>query len=668
MSKEDQKHEIVQRRLAAIMFTDLVGYTTLSQQDESLALELLEEHRRILRLIFSKYNGKEIKTIGDAFLVEFASALEAANCGFEIQNVLHERNLSQTEELKKIKLRIGMHLGDVIHSTSDVYGDAVNIASRIEPLADEGGVCLTRQVYDHIHNNFDLPLTSLGQKTLKNVSGSVEVYKVVLPWKEQTVRKPQQAESTKTRIAVLPLDNFSPDPNDEFFADGMTEELIDRLAQVKAFRVIARTSVMGYKKQKDKKISEIAKELGVGTIVEGSVRKAGNRIRITVQLIDTASEEHLWSDRYDKELDDVFAVQTEIASKIANELAGKMRVSTPEIASPSRDMSTLVHPSQDTQNMDAYINYLRGRRLFAEKGSEQSIKHALTFFEEAVRLDPRFARARVGIAEVVQWLGSEGAIPYIESNRRAHEELTRALELNESLAEAHSSLSGLFLAEDKFAASEEEARRAIELNPNLSDPYRWLAQIVAGNGKIDEAVRLLESASLVDPMDINVLSFLGRAYMYAGREKEALAFWERTKALSPYRTNAHSMEYYLAIGNYSKASQALQEMERLRPENGWTEMYRGFLAARTGDVEGARRSIEKLEKRGASGELTVFFVGFIHYALGDMDEFVKCIERSFELHALPLLELKYSRLYEDARKDPRIIEVLRKQSEYRSKD
>lgn len=642
------------------MFTDLVGYTALSQQSESLALELLEEHRRILRLIFSKHNGMEIKTMGDAFLVEFASALEAANCGFEIQKVLHERNLSQTEELKRIRLRIGVHLGDVIHSTTDVYGDAVNIASRIEPLADEGGVCLTRQVYDHIHNNFNLPLTSLGQKTLKNVSGSVEVYKILFPWKEQAVRK-QQAESTKMRIAVLPLDNFSPDPNDEFFADGMTEELIDRLAQVKAFRVIARTSVMGYKKQKDKKISEIAKELGVGTIVEGSVRKAGSRIRITAQLIDTASEEHLWSDRYDKELDDVFAVQTEIALKITNELAGKMIVSTPGSVSPSRDMSTL-HPSQDTQNMDAYIDYLRGRRLFAEKGSVQSIKHALTFFEDAVRLDPGFARARVGIAEVVLWLGTEGAMPYLDANKIAHEELTRALELNDTLAEAHSTLSGLFLGEDKFAASEREARRAIELNPNLSDPYRWLAQIVAGNGKIDEAVRLLESALLVDPMDINVISFLGRVYFYAGREKEALAFWERTKALSPYRTSAHSMEYYLAIGNYAKASLMLQELERLRPESGWTEMYRGFLAARTGDVEGARHSIEKLEKRGASGELTAFFEGFIHYALGDMDEFVKCIEQSFELHGLPLLELMYSPLYEDARKDPRIIEILRKQS------
>ncbi len=640
------------------MFTDLVGYTALAQQSESLALELLEEHRKILRSIFSKYNGTEIKTMGDAFLVEFASALEAANCGFEIQKVLHERNLSQSEELKKIRLRIGMHLGDVVHSASDVYGDAVNIASRIEPLADEGGVCLTRQVYDHIHNNFALPLTSLGQRTLKNVSGSVEVYKIVLPWKEQTAKK-QQAESTKMRIAVLPLANFSPDPNDEYFADGMTEELIDRLAQVKGFRVIARTSVMGYKKQKDKKISEIAKELGVGTIVEGSVRKAGSRIRITAQLIDTASEEHLWSDRYDKELDDVFAVQTDIATKIANELAGKMTVSIPESASTQ-------HPSQDTQNMDAYISYLRARRLFAEKGSEQSIKHALTFFEEAVRLDSRFARARVGIAEVVQWLGTEGATPYLESNRRAREELTKALELNESLAEAHSSLSGLFLAEDKFEASKREARRAIELNPNLSDPYRWLAQIAAGNGRIDEAVRLLESALLVDPMDINVISFLGRAYMYAGREQEALAFWERTKALSPFRTNAHSMEYYLAIGDYSKASQALKELERLRPESVWTETYRGILAAWTGDVEGARRSIENLEKRRASGEFAVFHAGFVHYALGDMDEFVKCIEQSFELHGLPLLELMYSRLFEDARKDPRIIEILRKQSEYRT--
>jgi len=340
---EEERQGAVQRRLAAIMFTDLVGYTALSQHNESLALQILEEHRKILRPLFSKFNGKEIKTMGDAFLVEFASALEATKCGFEIQKILHERNLSHSEA-DKIRLRIGIHLGDVVHSASDIYGDAVNVASRIEPLAEEGGICLSRQVYDHIHNKFDLPLVSLGSKVLKNVSAPVETYKVVLPWKESVEK--QQMESAKMRIAGLPLDNFRPDPGDEFFADGLTEELIDRLSQVKKFRVIARTSVMGYKKQKDKRASEIGRELGVSTLVEGSVRKSSNRIRITVQLIDSATEEHLWSDRYDRQLDDIFAVQTEIASKITTELAHQM----PEYDSRRHEMTTPspVHPSPDT--------------------------------------------------------------------------------------------------------------------------------------------------------------------------------------------------------------------------------------------------------------------------------------------------------------------------------
>ena len=665
LSEEEARQGIVQRRLAAIMFTDLVGYTALSQHSESLALQLLEEHRKILRRLFSKYNGTEIKTMGDAFLVEFASALEATKCGFEIQKILHDRNLSHSEK-DKIKLRLGIHLGDVIHSASDVYGDAVNVASRIEPLAEEEGICLTRQVYDHVHNKFELPLASLGLKVLKNVSAPVEVYKVVLPWKESVVGK--QMESAKMRIAVLPLDNFSPDPADEFFADGMTEELIDRLSQVKEFRVIARTSVMGYKKQKDKKASEIGRELGVGNLVEGSVRKSSNRIRITVQLIDTATEEHLWSDRYDRQLDDVFAVQTEIASRITAELAGQMVVSTTEQTSKRYHTATpsLVHPSQDTHDMEAYISYLHGRKLLGEKGSEQTIKQALAFFEESVRQDPKFARARVGIAECVLWLGGEGAISYLDSNQRAHEELAKALEMNDALAEAHSCLSGLLLGEDHISGAEREARQAIELNPSLSDPYRWLAQLEAGDGKIDETVRLLEAAQLVDPLDVNVVAFLGRSYMYAGREADALAFWKRTKPLIPFRTNAHLTEYYLAIGNYAKAAETISELERLRPDSVWTEMYRGFLAARQGDVEGARRAIDRLEKRAESGELTVFFSGFVHYALGEMDGFVDCMEQAFQLHALPLMELTYSRLYEPARSDPRILDLLRRQSELRA--
>jgi TolB-like protein/tetratricopeptide (TPR) repeat protein len=647
-----------ERRLAVIMFTDMVGYTALGQRNESLSLALVEEQRKLIRPILARHDGREVKTIGDAFLVEFGSARDAVNCAVEIQTSIKELNLGRPKE-QEIILRIGIHLGDVVHQGMDVAGDAVNVASRIEPLSPPGGICVSAQVFQSVVNKVDYKFESLGVPELKNVSVPIELYRI-MGLGEATPRLVSKSTLPKERVAVLPLSNFSPDPNDEYFADGMTEELIDRLAQVKSLRVIARTSVMGYKK-KERKVSEIGRELGVGTLVEGSVRKAGSRVRITVQLIDVATEEHIWSDRYDKELDDVFAIQTEIASRITGQIANSISgIASTKVAGPSPHERA----TQYTKDMEAYTSFLRGRRLLNDR-SDVTIRQALGLFEEAVQRDPAFSRARVGIAEALLWLATEGETNYAASVNRARKELMQALSLDSELAEAHSALSSLMLGEDDMAGSEREARRAMELNPSLSDPYRWLAQIVAGEGKIDEAVRLLEAAQVVDPLDVNVIAFLGRAYAYSGREADALAHWERTKPLATYRTNAHVTEYYLGKGDYARAAETVTELERLGPERVWTLTYRGILAARAGDKETARRMIGLLQRKAKGGELTVFHVGFIHFALGDMESFVECLEKAFELHSLPLLELMYSPFYAPARSDPRVADLIRRQAALR---
>jgi len=298
------------------MFTDIVGYTALTQEDESSTMRMLEDHRRLLRPYFTSHGGREVKTIGDAFLVEFGSALDAVLCAIAIQNMMHDRRVARGGMLS---LRIGVHVGDVIERGSDILGDAVNIASRVEPLAEPGGVCISGPVYEQVKNKVPYSLDKIATPHLKNVREPVDVYKIVLPWEQRQQDETETPILDPKRVAILPLANMSPDPSDEYFADGMTEELIDRLAQVKSLKVIARTSVMSYKK-KEKKASEIARELEVGTLVEGSVRKAGNRVRVTVQLINAGTEEHLWSSHYDKNLDDNFAVQSEIAEKVAVEL------------------------------------------------------------------------------------------------------------------------------------------------------------------------------------------------------------------------------------------------------------------------------------------------------------------------------------------------------------
>jgi adenylate cyclase len=639
------------------MFTDMVGFTKLGQRDEEGALQLRREHQALLRPLFAAHGGREVKTLGDGFLVEFPSAVESVRCAVEIQEAVARRN-SLPSSKERITLRVGIHVGDVVEEGSDIVGDAVNVASRIEPLAAPGGICVSGSVFDQVRNKVPWPLERLGPRPLKNVEYPVDVYRVTLSGPTTPASSPAAEGGPNLRLAVLPFTNHSQDASDEYFADGLTDELISRSSQIPSLRVIARTSVRRYK-DSAKSIRDVGQELGVGVVLEGSVRKAGNRVRITVQLVDAHSEEPLWSSRYDRPLDDIFAIQDDIAGRISSSIS--VHVSGGRPATPPSP----VHSGADTRDMEAYTSFLQGRKLWVEKGSEESILRALAYFEEAVRRDPQFARARVGIAESSMWLGSEGAVPYLDAIRRSREELATALQQNDTLAEGHSAFAGLLLGDDETAGAEREALRAIELNPSLSDPYRWLAQIAAGEGRIDETVRWLETAHQLDPVDVNVIAFLGRAYAYAGRDADALAYWERTKSLIPFRTNAHLTEYYLGRGDYARAEERVRELERLRPESAWTEMYRGFLAARQGDTERARQVIDRLERRGQQGELTVFFEGFVHFALGETEAFVACMEAAFRLHALPLLELMYSRLFEAARSDPRILDILRRQAALR---
>ncbi|MGP8016282.1 MAG: adenylate/guanylate cyclase domain-containing protein [Thermoplasmata archaeon] len=646
------------RRLAAIMFTDMVGSTAAAQANEAEALRLRDEQEAIVRPLFSAHQGREIKSTGDGFLVLFDSALRAVECALDIQEHLHQRN--SRPNLPPIRLRIGVHLGDVEERAGDVFGDSVNVASRIEPLSDPEGVCISEPVFGLVRNKISNRLEKLEPQVLKGVLFPMDIYRVHLAWTGEgpatTVGVPVPLE--KSRIAVLPFVNISPDPADEYFADGMTEELIQKLARVSGLRVVARTTAMTYKNSHATAL-EIGRALHVGTVVECSVRKAGNRIRITAQLIDARSEEHLWASRYDRELDDIFAIQDDISGQITSAISA--RLSAGGVPRPL----SVAHVQQDTQDITAYTHFLHGLKLFGEKGSEATIREALSQFQKAVDRDPGFARARVGVAEATLWLGAEGALPLQESVERCRTELAKALDQNDALAEAHSVLAGLLVGEDDPAGAEREARRAMELNPSLSDPYRWLAQLAAGDGRIDETVRLLEAAQQINPVDVNIIAFLGRAYVYAGRETDALAHWERTKALIPFRTNSHLAEYYLGLGNYAKVQEILLEMERLRPDSVWTETFRGILAARLGDTKGARRSLERLDARVRSGELPAFFSGFIHFALGEQDAFVACMQEASREHSLPLLELRYSRFYQPARSDPRIQELLDQLAELR---
>src|SRR3989449_417912 len=446
------------------MFTDMVGYTALAQRNESLSLALVEEQRRLIRPILNKHNGREVKTIGDALLLEFSSALEAVRCSYDIQRAAREFNIS-SPIAHRLHLRIGVHLGDVVESRGDISGDGVNVASRIEPLAEDGGVCLSRQVYDHVQNKIDLQLVSLGSKTLKNVSVPLEVYKIAMPWDEPA----KGGQGRRERLAVLPLDNISPDSNDEYFADGLTEELITVLSHVNGLEVIARTSVLRYKGGA-KQVAIIGNELRVGSILEGSVRKAGNRLRVTVQLINASNEAHVWSETYDRQIDDIFAVQKDIAEKVAEAL--RLEFSTAGL-----------RKDRPTQNLEAYTLWLKGE-FASTKVNKESLLRGIGLYEKAVSLAPDFAECYADLAHAWLILGFFELMPSDDAFARAKSYAGRALELDEGLAEGHVAMGRILRMYDwRYREADDELKRAVELEPNLAHAHAFRAQGLVSLGR-----------------------------------------------------------------------------------------------------------------------------------------------------------------------------------------
>jgi TolB-like protein len=625
------------------MFTDMVGYTALGQRNESLSLALVEEQRKLIRPILARHNGREVKTIGDAFLVDFPNALDAVRCAYDIQRAIREFNLSLASD-KRIHLRIGVHVGEVVESLGDISGDAVNVASRIEPLAEDGGVCLTRQVYDHVRSKVDLPLSSLGPKSLKNVTEPVEVYKMVMPWEKEIAV--MSAQLDKTRIAVLPFTNMSSNPEEGYFADGMTEELITSLSGVRQLTVIARTSVMKYKGSQ-KGASEVGKELNAGTLIEGSVRKAGNKVRITAQLIDAATEGHLWAQNYDRQLEDVFAIQSEIAEKVAGELRIRL------VDSEKRTLE-----KKPTENTEAYTCFLRGRELYREE-TEASLRQAISLFEKAIELDPKFARAYVGLAECHQWLANYGHEPYDISLSIVKTSLERAIGLDPNLPEAHASLSEMFFNIDDLPDSEAEARKALELNPSLPETYAMLSELTALKGDQGEMVRQIETAYRLDPIRPRFIWLVGSAYFYAGREQEALELWKKTEQLAPAYTYRGMTEYYLIKGDLEKAREFNAKVEKLEPTNPRITWMGGVIAAMEGDRERALLVIRKIED-AKMGPVSFNYIGYVYHALGDLDSYFEYMNKALEAHMLIPSTMMYSPLFARARADPRYPELVEK--------
>ena len=622
------------------MFTDIAGYTALAQRDEALSLKLLEEHRSLVRPFFQKHGGKEVKTIGDAFLVEFGSALEAVRCAYDLQQSLHELNGGRPSE-KQVQVRVGVHLGDVIHSQNDVFGDAVNVASRIEPLSTPGGICISEQVYSQVKNKFEFPMVSIGRKELKNVGDSVEVFRVVLPW-EGTPTLPSGGLDKK-RIAVLPFTNLSSNPEEGYFADGMTEELISTVSRIEGTEVISRTSVMQYK-MAPKPIREISKELDAGTVLEGSVRKAGNRLRVSVQMIDAARDRHVWAESYDRDLNDVFAIQTDIAERVASALKARLPTGAPAAEG-------------STENLNAYTSYLRALQL-SNEGSIVSMKQAIALLESTVAMDPNFVRAYAKLAEM--WRHCGAYEDYLSSMKKGEAAAAKALELGPDTADAHAAMATIDMGLDRFEDARKELEKAVAINPNLAEAHRLLGEVRGAFGRLDEAIEHFRRAETLDPLTaINGL-LLSQVLRADGKLEEAQAEVDKQISQHPNLPYAYEAKVELLFQkkDYAKAGEIVAEGLRRSPESPDLRVASGTVLAYMGRRDDAERVLNELpEGLGQAARASARIS--IRIALGDLDEAFSALSEQAQLHSWWYL-IKYDPLFSPLWGDPRFGEFCRK--------
>jgi adenylate cyclase len=629
-----------ERKLAAIMFTDIADFTVLGQKNEALALTLVEKHRRLIRPVLTRHGGKEVKTMGDSFLVNFPNALDAVRCAYDIQKTLRKFNFTVSGD-KRLNVRIGLHLGDVVEQRGDISGDAVNVASRIEGLADIGGVCLTRQVYDQVQNKFELPLESIGMKALKNVKVPVELFRMKMPWREEKATPPSQ--SNKKRIVILPLANFSSRKSDEYLADGMTEELISAVSAVKGLSVISRTSAMSYRGT-SKSVGQIGAELDVGTVLEGSVRKAGKRLRIAVQLIDVATQANVWGESYDRDFDDILLVQSEIARQVGQALEVRMSASVGKQLRRER-----------VGNVEAYTTYLKGRQSWRERTREGNDR-AVAYLEEALKLDPTLALAYAALADCYHVYGNYGWWVPREAAPRAKENALKAIDLDPSLAEPHASLAAVKGPyEHDWKGAEAELKRAMDLNPSYAIAHQWYSLQLWYRGRPEHSYQEMMAARNLDPLSRTISANLGWALMAIGRLKESAEHLEKLIESEPAYPVAHfnlAWTYFLD----SKADDAIREMRSAVEFSDGDAIHRCDLALMlglTGRREEALALIAKLKSASKAEYVEKGRIAFALFGVGKVDEGFTYLRAAYRDGSDSLYSFKRLPCFAKWRRDPR---------------
>ena len=570
----------VQRRLAAILAADVVGYSRLMERDEAGTLAALKSRRTaVLNPLVAKHQGRIFKTTGDGVLIEFASAVNALECAVELQKGMAAANGEFAED-RRIVLRIGVNLGDVMVEGSDLYGDGINIAARLEGLAEPGGILLSGTAHDHTKNKLKLGFEDLGFQTLKNIAEPVRAYRVAGTPAAAAVA-PKTAID-KLSIAVLPFTNMSGDAEQQYFSDGITEDIITELSRFRQISVIARHSSFQFR-DSGGDVRRVGRELGVGYVLEGSVRRTGARIRITAQLIDAETGNHLWAERYDRALDDIFTVQDEVVRTIVATLHGKMEDAGAQVAKRK-------HP----ENLAAYDYLLRG---FAHHQRQTSDDLALArpLLEKAIAIDPDFAVAYAYLALVDQaeWdlVGSPALLEQALANAR------RAVALDDDDGRCHVILGYVYLWMRNLDKAEFHQLRALSINPNDADIVAHMGLLSAYLGRASEAIRWLSQALVLNPFSPDwYRAFLGMANYVARDYAEAIRNLNPMIGAFPW-DRMYSAASYAQADRIEEARAQLAEYQALRPRDTLLEHATSEPFKNAADLE---HLLDGLRKAGVS--------------------------------------------------------------------
>jgi adenylate cyclase len=588
----------VKRKLAAILSADVKGYSRLMGEDEEVTLRTLNAYKEVMGNLIQQHRGRVVGTAGDSILAEFGSVVDAVQCAVEIQQVLRAKN-AVVPENRRMEFRIGINLGDVIEEGDTIYGDGVNIASRLEGLAEAGGICISESAYQQIENKLPLRYDYLGEHEVKNIAKPVRVYRAQIE-SEAVARKPLEVASIekmafplpdKPSIAVLPFVNMSGNPEQEYFCDGITDQIITSLSMIPRLFVIARNSTFVYK-GKAVKVQKVAEDLGVRYVLEGSVQREKDRVRILVQLIDAIKGIHLWSERYDRDLKDLFVLQDEIARQIMTAL--QVKLTEGEYASGI---------AESTSNLKALECYWRAAEHF-QRFVEEDNAAARQWAQKAVELDPKFAGGWAQMGWTYLWDVNFGwSKSPVQSMERALECAQNAMGLSDSCAKAHSLMGYINLLNRKFDEAIENGEKAVRINPNDPIMLSILASIMHFNGKFDQSIALVKNAMRLCPYYPAIfLIQLSMSYFLAGRYEEALAASELMLArahkgeFSPLMAHMSLAEAYIGLGQDQKARLHAEEMLKINPNYSLADQRKTMYYYR--EPAHADRHIDALRKAG----------------------------------------------------------------------